>query len=257
MSWLAREGSILLLAVQFLTRLQLPADVGFTPERLAATPRYYPLVGFLIGAIGAGVFWLTDVIFPTSVAVLLSMAATLLATGAFHEDGLADLADGIGGGVTRERALEIMKDSRIGTYGACALFVALGLKAAVLLSLPASFFPIVSIVGHALSRSSSVLTIATSRYVRDEGTGKQVATGVSTCGLFFALLISAGAAALFVLATSWQTGLAALAGLILGHFAARICFERKLGGYTGDCLGAVQQASELGFYLGTLAWLSS
>jgi adenosylcobinamide-GDP ribazoletransferase len=257
MNWLAREWSILLLATQFLTRLPLPADIGFTPDRLAATPRYYPLVGGLIGAIGAVVFWLADCIFPGAVAVLASMAATLIVTGAFHEDGLADMADGIGGGATRAHALDIMKDSRIGTYGACGLFGALAVKAAALVSLPGALVPVVLIVGHALSRSSSVLMIATSRYVRDEGTGKPVAAGISRAGLFVALAISAALAGIVLLTAPQQMGLVALTGLSIGHVAARACFERKLGGYTGDCLGAVQQVSELGFYLGALAWLSS
>jgi adenosylcobinamide-GDP ribazoletransferase len=257
MSWLAREWAVLLLALQFLTRLPMPRNLGYTPERLAAAPRYYPVVGALVGAIGAAAFWLADSLFPSPVAVVLSMAATLLATGAFHEDGLADMADGIGGGATAERALDIMKDSRIGTYGACALIGALMLKAAALISLPAPFVPMVLIAGHALSRCSSVVAIVTSRYVRTEGTGKPVAAGVSAGGLAVALAISAGIAAFFMLAASWQAGACALFGLGLGHVAARAAFERKLGGYTGDCLGAVQQTSELGFYLGALAWLSS
>lgn len=257
MSWLARETAVFLLAAQFLTRLPLPADVGFTPERMAAAPRYFPLVGALVGGIGALAFELADALFPQGVAIVLSMAATLLVTGAFHEDGLADMADGVGGGVTRERALAIMRDSRIGTYGACALVIVLALKAAALLSVPPALAPVMLVAGHALSRLSSVVTIATSRYVRDEGTGKPVATGVSGAGLLIALLTAAGVGALFALASSWQAGLAALAGLSLGHLAARAAFERKLGGYTGDCLGAVQQVSEVGFYLGALAWLSS
>jgi adenosylcobinamide-GDP ribazoletransferase len=257
MKWIEREWSIALLAMQFLTRLPLPQDVGYSAERLAAAPRYYPLIGALVGAIGAAVFLFSSLIFPPLVAVILSIAATLLATGAFHEDGLADMADGIGGGPTRERALEIMKDSRIGTYGACALAICLGLKAAVLFSLPAASVGAILITGHGLSRFSSVMVIATSRYVRGEGTAKPVAAGISPAGLSVAALSGAFLLACLGATAGWQAALCAALGLGIGHFAARAVFERKLRGYTGDCLGGVQQLSEVGFYLGALAWLSS
>ena len=132
------QWAILLLAVQFLTRLPVPASAGFTPERLTAATRYYPLVGALIGGLVAVVYGVALLAWPPLVAVILSIAASLLLTGAFHEDGLADMFDGVGGGLTRERALEIMKDSRIGTYGAAALILALALKAATLAAKRAS-----------------------------------------------------------------------------------------------------------------------
>ncbi len=249
------QWAILLLAVQFLTRLPVPASAGFTPERLTAATRFYPLVGALIGGLVAVVYALALLAWPPLVAVLLSIVASLLLTGAFHEDGLADMFDGVGGGLTRERALEIMKDSRIGTYGAAALILALALKAATLAAMPPLAVILALVAGHGLSRFSAVLVIATSAYVRDHGTAKPVADGVSRESL---LIATATALPLF-LALAWGLGitpaLLGLAGLMLGHWAMRRVFERKLGGYTGDCLGAVQQGSELGFYLGVLAWL--
>lgn len=249
------EWAIFLLAVQFLTRLPVPASPGFTPERLTAATRYYPLVGALIGGFAALVYALAALVWPPGVAVLLSIAATTALTGAFHEDGLADMFDGVGGGASRERALEIMKDSRIGTYGAAALILALGLKAAALAAMPAAAVVLGLIAAHALSRFSAVLIIATSSYVRDQGTAKPVAAGVGAQSLAIAGVTSLAC----LLALAWGVGLMAallaLAGLALGHLAMRRAFERKLGGYTGDCLGAVQQASEIGLYLGLLAWL--
>ena len=118
---ITNELVIFLLAVQFLTRLPVPNGVEFSQQRLAAAPRYYPLVGIVIGALSASVFFAATIIFPNTVSIILAITGGVLFTGAFHEDGLADTFDGIGGGTTKERALTIMKDSRIGVYGAVAL----------------------------------------------------------------------------------------------------------------------------------------
>lgn len=254
---LGNEVAVFLLALQFLTRLPVPTGRIFSEERLAAAPRYFPLIGALVGGVAAGVWWGAALVFPPLIAVLLSTGATLLLTGAFHEDGLADTFDGIGGGMTPARSLEIMKDSRIGTYGACALITALALKVSVLVSLPTTVILCALVAGHALSRVSAVVTIATSRYVRFEGKAKPVASGLSFPALMLTLLTGGGVIALLFFCAGWAPALigAGLVGLALGHVVMRLFFEPKLGGYTGDALGAVQQASELGFYMGLLAWL--
>jgi adenosylcobinamide-GDP ribazoletransferase len=254
---LREEGAIFLHAVQFLTRLPVPQSLSFSPDRLHAATRYFPLVGALVGVFGAIVFTLSHLVFPQSVAALISMCATLLATGAFHEDGLADTFDGIGGGAARERALEIMKDSRIGAYGACALVMAFALKGAALFAMPTVAMAWMLLSAHCVSRFSSVVVIASSHYVRDHGTGKPVAAGLSPAGFAFAAASALAVWALCGLSVSWPAALGGSLGAMAGHVAMRLFFERKLGGYTGDCLGAVQQASEVGFYLGALAWLSS
>lgn len=249
------EAASFLLAVQFLTRLPVGSQTLYSPERMAAAVRYYPLVGLLIGGCCALIFFAADIVFPTPISVLLSMSAGVLITGAFHEDGLADTFDGIGGGVTRAKTLEIMKDSRLGTYGTIALALALALKAAALMSLSPSIIPLALIAAHCLSRLSSVLVIATSRYVRDHGTGKPVAGGASMFSLLIVVLTGGCAAWVWLI---WQSpGALACAGggLLIGHFLMRMFFEPKLKGYTGDTLGAVQQISEIGFYLGLVAWL--
>jgi len=252
---LRNEATILLLAVQFLTRLPLPKKLAYTPQRFAASVRYYPLVGGLIGGSAAGVFWLSLLIFPLALSVIFSTVFTVLLTGAFHEDGLADSFDGIGGGRTRERALEIMKDSRIGVYGATALVAALALKVTALISLNPQIIIIALIGGHCVSRLSSVFVIASSTYVRDHGTGKPVSGGIGFGGLCFAVLTAVLILAGFAWFSSPLIALWALIGCAIGHVFMRILFERKLGGYTGDTLGAVQQFSEIGFYLGIVACL--
>ena len=249
------EGASFLLAVQFLTRLPVGFANLYSPERMAAAVRYYPLVGALIGALSTIVFCVCHIVFPTPLAVLLAIAAGLLLTGGFHEDGLADTFDGVGGGLTSEKALLIMKDSRLGAYGALALIMALALKSAALITLVPALIPLALVAGHALSRLSSLLVIATSRYVRDEGTGKPVAGGASAASLVVALATGG------VIVFAWCVLHAPVAlacagvGLLAGHLLMRLFFEPKLGGYTGDTLGAVQQASEIGFYLGLVAWI--
>jgi adenosylcobinamide-GDP ribazoletransferase len=244
------EAAVFLLALQFLTRLPVPAR-GYTPARLAATPRWLPAVGALIGGLVALAWLAAAAVFPPGPAMLLATAFGLLLTGCFHEDGFADACDGLGGGATRAKALEIMRDSRLGTYGAAGLGMMLATRVATLMALPGALVPLALVAGHAASRASAVAVIASSAYVRDHGTGKPVATGLSRRGLAFAL--ACGLAPLLFL--SPLAALGGLAGLILGHLAMRRTYQRKLGGYTGDCLGAVQQVSEVGFYLGLLACL--
>ncbi|MEM9169891.1 MAG: adenosylcobinamide-GDP ribazoletransferase [Pseudomonadota bacterium] len=249
------EAAIFWLAVQFLTRLPTPASDLYTPERLAASVRYYPLVGAVVGGLCAGVYWACALVLPGPLPALIAVAAGLLATGGFHEDGLADTLDGVGGGATRADVLRIMRDSRIGAYGALALIIVIPMKIAALSALPVALACGALIAGHALSRLSAVLVVASSRYVRDEGVGKPVADGVSKRGL--AVVVATGA----VVAAAWlavwpPVSLAAGAlGLAVGHAAMRALFERKIGGYTGDALGAVQQTSETLFYVGLAAWI--
>ena len=249
------EAAKLLLAIQFLTRLPVPGVFTYTEARMAGSTAYYPLVGALVGGICAALYWAASLVFPQPVSVIIAMSAGLLVTGAFHEDGLADTFDGIGGGLTVEKSLEIMKDSRLGTFGAAALGLALALKAATLMALPAPLLLIAFPAVHGLSRLSSVLTIATSRYVRGEGKAKPVATGAAPVTLIVALLTGIAIVLAWTVWLPLQPLLGGLAGLATGHILMRLFFEPKLKGYTGDTLGAVQQASEIGFYLGVLACL--
>ena len=252
----AREQwAVFLLAVQFLTRVPVSSADLFTETRLAAAVRYYPLVGVLVGAVAGTVFWLVHLVFPITLAVVLATVASLWVTGAFHEDGFADACDGLGGGATRERALEIMRDSRLGTYGVSSLGLMLAAKILALGAAPAVVVPWLLVAAHAASRASAVLAIATSRYVREAGAAKPVADGVTPAGL--ALALATGAAVVVALwhLASPAAMLAGLTGLVLGHLVMRGLYERKLGGYTGDCLGAVQQTSEVGLYLGAVAVL--
>lgn len=240
-------------ALIFLTRIPLPT-MDLSEENFAQAPAYYPLVGILIGCIGAVGYAAGHAIEGPVTGALIALGTTLMATGAFHEDGLADLFDGLGA-QTKERMLEIMRDSRLGTFGSVSLFVALGLKIASLSAFP----PILALaalpLAHGLSRFSAVLVIATSSYSRSEGTAKPVAKGISRSALLIGSVTSIAVLAAFGWGFSAELALISLAGLAAGHVLPRLLFERKLGGYTGDCLGAVQQVSELGVYLAIAAWL--
>ena len=254
-SALARQWLLFRLACQMLTRVPAARGIDYAPELDAAAVRYYPAVGILVGLAGGAVFAATYGLFGPFSAAVLALAATALLTGAMHEDGLADTADGIGGGRTAERALEIMRDSRIGVYGVLALGLVVATRVFALTGLtPWAGFAIL-VAAHGLSRWSVVIVIATARYVRSSGTATPVAGPVSQ-----ASHAAAGAAALACLAlvglvASPAAALGALGGLACGHVAVRAFFQPKLNGYTGDTLGATQQISEVGAYLGLLACL--
>jgi adenosylcobinamide-GDP ribazoletransferase len=246
-----RELEYFFGAIRFFTRLPVPAWVGHSAEALNRSARYFPAVGLVVGGIGALVYLGTALIWPQPVAVLLSMAAAIYATGAFHEDGLADTVDGLGGGWDKLRILEIMKDSRVGSYGVVTMVLALLGKFTLLSALDGGLIPFALLAGHAVSRFCSTVLLATMDYVREDllSKAKPLATRMSPRGMLVALaFVIAGLLLLPVGKAVAGCGLAALATVWL---AAK--FRRWLGGYTGDCLGATQQISELAFYLGLLA----
>ena len=241
-------------ALRFFTRLPVPDWVGHSTKQLNHSTRYFPLIGILIGGIGAGVTELIALALPLGVAVLLGMAATILATGAFHEDGLADSIDGFGGGWTREDVLRIMKDSRIGSYGAIGIGMALLLKFSVLGGLvavsPAPTFFWILVAGHATSRFASTTLIFTLDYARDDDSAKSKPLATQLDKGEFAVAACCGLAPCLLLPVA-QTCLALILVACVTLLAGRY-FVRRIGGYTGDSLGATQQLTELAFYLGLM-----
>ena len=252
------ELRLFLIALQFLTRLPVPARLGFDPQWLNESARHFPLVGACVGVVAAGVLWAAGWVFPVGVAVGLSMAATVLLTGAFHEDGLADTCDALGGAVSRQRALEIMKDSRIGTYGAVGLLLVLGLKAMTVAALPLWWAVPALVLGHTASRAAAVSLIRFMPYAGDvdQAKAKPLARRIATAGLLVALGWVALVCALIVACSpgTWVAVLLALALAATGTVACGLWFHRRLGGITGDTLGATQQLTELLMLLGWLAW---
>jgi len=249
-----REAEYFFAALRFFTRLPAPAWVGHSAAQLNHAARYFPLVGIVVGTLGAGVTLAAAQIWPTAIAVLLGMAATLLATGAFHEDGLADSIDGFGGGWRREDVLRIMKDSRIGSYGAIGIGIVLLTKFEALATLagvsPWLTFAAAIVAGHSVSRFAATALIYALDYARDDDSSKSkpLATRLGKGELALAALFGLAPCALL---PGPQVVTALVLAALVTWLAARK-FVQRIGGYTGDCLGATQQLTELAFYLGLL-----
>lgn len=264
-----RRGAFLfirhfLLALQFFTRIpvtgRLAGWVGYSPAMLRASAAHFPGVGWVVGGLSACVLWALLQRLPPGlaglwVAVALSTVFSVMLTGAFHEDGLADLADGLGGSAQRERALEIMKDSRIGSYGAIALVLVLLTKVALLAMLAqgGGWLAVVALfAAHVTSRTLPLFVIRTLPHVGDtaQSKSKPLADQMSDRGLFTGLVwwLLAMALAWWLLpGAPWaQAVLGALVGLAWMWRLLR----RRLQGFTGDGLGATQQVCEVLFYLG-------
>lgn len=261
------ELTLLLVAVGFLTRVPVPvpAASGYQARCLRDSLRYFPGVGGLIGLAGATVCWLASHWYPRAIAVGLLLAGSLLLTGALHEDGFADACDGFGGGRTREQVLAIMKDSRIGAFGALGLIVLTGLKWSALLALPVSAFSLVVVAAGVASRWCAIGLLWAMPYARGPQAGKSEAFAGGLSGWGW-LLSGAIGMAVVVLPAAWPgvVDAAAVMAVAAGWTAAVVsaavvaaAIRRRIGGYTGDCLGAVQQLCELTFLLGALAVLRS
>lgn len=248
---LLREWRNFILALGFFTRIPVPSLPNFRESDLNHAAKYFPLVGSIVGGIAALVFTLSNKVFTTDIAVLLSMVATLYATGAFHEDGLTDAVDGLGGGWEKEQVLTIMQDSRVGSYGVVAIFMVLLLKFTTLTHLAPTLLPALLIAGHSLSRLAAVLVMATQAYVKPSGKAKPLATQLPKLSLLVAVLL--GAIPLLFVHPSLYWGILAMA-VVWAWFS--LILNKRIGGYTGDCLGAMQQLTEVAFYMGVLACIS-
>lgn len=246
-----KQIHIFFTALMFFTRIPCPKWIDHSPEILNKSTRYFSLVGILVGMISAGFYLLASLLFSNEIALIISMVASIWTTGAFHEDGFADVCDGFGGGWTKDKILLIMKDSRLGTYGTVGIVFLLASKFTTLHELPNSFIPLVLISGHSISRFTATLLIFTHPYVRetDDSKSKPAADKMSLNNLmisaFFGLLpliffqnhlIFLVLIPLFI--TKWW----------MGNF-----FKKWIGGQTGDCAGALQQLSEFVYYLSLVA----
>jgi adenosylcobinamide-GDP ribazoletransferase len=250
MEFIKYQWELFLLALSFFTRIPVPSSTPYSLVRMNKSGRYFPLVGIVLGLLLAALFTLLKMGLPSDICLFITMAASLLLTGAFHEDGLADMADGIGGGMTLEKRLTIMKDSRIGTYGSAALIVAL-LGKFVLLKwlLNSDSFSITTIflLGYACSRAIASSLIYNTPYVSDidQSKSKPIAEQQSKMDVVIVFIFG-------VLPVLWLP-LPLIMALVLIGLSVRFLFKqwllKRLGGFTGDCLGALQQVSELIIYI--------
>jgi adenosylcobinamide-GDP ribazoletransferase len=243
------EARLFVHAAQLLTRLPTPRVDAPPPDALARSAKYFPLVGEIVGGLASVVFLLAGLAFTGALPALLAVAAGIAITGAFHEDGLADTADGLGGGLSRSRRLEIMKDSRIGTYGALALGLSLAIKILALAQIaPPAAAAVALIAAHGGGRAAAVAAMAGLSYAGDVEAAKlkPVAIGVGRAEMLIAI-------ALTLPALLFMRPAAALAAVLAGCLAAlwpALMARRLIGGYTGDILGAIEQAFEAGFLVG-------
>jgi adenosylcobinamide-GDP ribazoletransferase len=235
-------------ALSFFTRIPCYAWGDHDYAALNRAIGFWPSVGVLVGAFAALVFMLAAQLWSSATALLISMAASILLTGALHEDGLADTLDGLGGGWDAQRRLEIMRDSRLGSYGAIGLLLVLALKFAALHQLPAEQLPQLLIAAHAFSRFCGVMLAGTQNYVRDDGKAKALIGDLVRGDWLSAAIFGLLPLIWLPHAALWGVVCAVAAG---GYFGWRL--RRLLGGYSGDCLGAMQQFTELAFYLGVAA----
>ena len=250
-SFLSAQWRYFLTAVMFFTRIPVHIN-DYQETDLNHSSRYFPLIGIIVGMVGGLTFWLANKLLPIEISVLLSMLSTILLTGAFHEDGLADAADGLGGGYKSEQVLTIMMDSRIGSYGAIAVVMALVTKYQSLSYVSVTILPMVVVAGHALSRYMAVLVMFTQSYVKSTGKSKPLATQLNVAGLILASVFGLVPLVLILAFFSYKY-LVVLVPVFLVWLWFSLKLKKRIGGYTGDCLGAMQQITEITFYLGVLA----
>ena len=242
-----QEIQIFFTALMFFTRFPCPQWLKYSEDYLNQATKYLPLIGWIVGGCAALFFWISSLILPISLAVGLSMVTSILITGALHEDGFADVCDGFGGGWNKTQTLDIMKDSRVGAYAVIGTTLMLLLKFSTLQELPATIIPVILIAGHSISRFAASSIVFTHSYVRanEDSRAKPVAKKLSVKQLIVAslfgmvpLLFLPSYFCLFAIVPVWLTT------MYLAHF-----FTQRIGGYTGDCLGATQQLTEIVFYL--------
>ncbi len=254
-----------LLAIQFFTRIpvtgRLAAWVGFSPEMLRGSAAHFAGVGWVVGVVAALVYLGVQALMPGAdaplIAACFSTIATVLLTGGFHEDGLADLADGLGGSSDRARALEIMKDSRVGAFGAMALVLALLTKIALLAALGAfDAWQIMALIvaSHVVSRALPMGLLALLPHVGDAAGSKSkpLADSISAKALRSNFLWCFGLLAVILPAQCATELIAGFGASLIAWTLMWWRLAKRLQGFTGDALGATQQVCEIAFLFGAL-----
>jgi adenosylcobinamide-GDP ribazoletransferase len=246
------------LALSFFTRLPVPKTMHYSESLLNKANRYFSLVGLVTGLLLVLSYLSFSFFLPANISILLMMAVSLLLTGAFHEDGLADMADGIGGAFTIEKRLTIMKDSRIGTYGAVTLIIALFLKFTLLVELAnqdSSHLLLAIVLAEMLSRGIAGSLISAMPYVSDIEQSKSKPLAQAQSFSEFTTLLLIGVAPLIFYSSEIIYLLLSI--LLIFRWLFKQWLMSRIGGFTGDCLGAGQQISELIIYLTLVSYLSN
>jgi adenosylcobinamide-GDP ribazoletransferase len=241
---LTRWLNDLFAAFQFLTRISV-IPVEYQPDTLSRAAAYFPLVGLAVGAAAVLLHLLLVPHLSRLICALAVVIFLVLITGGLHEDGLADVADAFGGGWDREQILRILKDSRIGSFGAIALALSLGARCLLIASLPLSRFVGFMISAQVLCRWTALPLGYFLQSAREDGQGARIARKVGGTSLIIGTVLAFGIAAVLLRARCWSVVVVA----IIVTFLTRIYYHRRIGGVTGDCFGATIQLTEIAVYL--------
>ena len=241
-------------AMMFFTRIPVPFTIPYSSEIMNRSQKYFAWVGLLVGLINAAILYLSSQLFNLEIGIVLMMITSVLLTGAFHEDGFTDMCDSFGGGYGKEKILTIMKDSRVGAYGTIGIILLFALKffsvqALGTVDLMKTLWII--ILAHTSSRFISGTMIYTHQYVTDIDASKSKPLANKPLDRMALLVGFISVLLSFVLIPDWRL-IIAFALTYLGKIYMGWYFKKHIGGYTGDCLGAVQQVCEVLFYLGTM-----
>ncbi|TGL85577.1 adenosylcobinamide-GDP ribazoletransferase [Leptospira congkakensis] len=268
------EIRLFFVCMSFLTRIPSPRWVDFKEEWLHHSIKYSPTVGFLLGSLQWFVFIFFQFLFGPTIAFTISIGFLLILTGAFHEDGFSDFCDGIGGGWKREDILRIMKDSRVGSFGAVGISLLILLKVLGVSETFSQFqmkglpftinantnWHILSVwlyfvSAHSLSRFFSIFMMKLLPYAKEEGYAKPMAKEITWPQIFFASIF--GIVPYLSLVYLHPNFLLSLACIIPSYVYMHSLMKRWIGGFTGDCLGAVQQVVETCLWIsGVFLWTS-
>lgn len=241
-------------AIMFFTRIPIPFKLPYSDQIMNQSQKYYAWVGLIVGVLNAVVFYLLSHLFSNEIAIILSICVSVLLTGAFHEDGFTDVCDSFGGGYGKDKIMTIMKDSRIGAYGVIGIVLLILLKIVALKQLvtyDSSLILFAIVVAHSTSRFISGTMIYTHQYVTDIDLSKSKPMANKALSLgnlvigFIAVLLP------FLIYGQYQY-LLVIPFAYLGKIYLGWYFNKHIGGYTGDCLGTVQQVTEVLIYLGCL-----
>ena len=254
---ITKQWTLCCYALSFFSRVPVPASTDFKAYPFHLGNAYFPFVGLLYAFLCLLAYSFAHLFFDESLSVLLMLIVGLLFTGALHEDGLADSADGFGGGYNKQQRLAIMKDSQIGAYGVIALIMLVALKLLTFVQLAELshwFLVTTFIVASVLSRTSTLLLMQYSQYARQEQTSKSTQSSQSLPRHYFFVAIALSLFVLLLLPLA--TAVFVLGMLIANTLFWQRYFNNSIDGYTGDCLGLLQQLNELLIVLTCLATLS-
>lgn len=248
---LKNEIKALLTAFLTYSRLRFFTINNITSDIMASSVKYLPYVGLVVGIFSYLVYYIAHFAFSNQTSIIFSMICSIMLTGAFHEDGFADVCDGFGGGWNKEQILRIMKDSSVGAFGAIGLIIILLLKFSLLNDINLNIFAVTIISAHTISRFSPIIIVLFFDYSESQN-GASKSRFANRSITFMSSIISIIPA----ISVSFLYGrliyLTTILPIIIIPFILGLYFRKKIGGYRGDCLGAVQQISEIVFYMSVI-----